>query len=48
MTEPLCPQPRWQTSVRRLVDSSTFGNLVVAAVSPISSPPARLVDWLLR
>ena len=46
MTEPLRPEPRWPTSVRRLVDSPAFGNLAVAAVSPISSPPAGLVDWL--
>ena len=32
MTEPLRPEPRWQTSARRLVDSSAFGNLVVAVI----------------
>jgi hypothetical protein len=48
MTQSLRHQPRWQMSVRPLVDSPTIRNLIVAAVSPISSPPARLVDWLLR
>ncbi len=32
MTEPLRPEPRWQTSARRLVESAPFGNLIVAVI----------------
>jgi voltage-gated sodium channel len=32
MTEPPRPEPRWQTSARRTVESPAFGNLIVAVI----------------